>query len=109
MAVAIPSLSLAHRPRIAFILAVARAGFIPLYLLCNVNGRGAVVQSDFFYLFIVQLLFGITNGFLASSCMMGASYWVSADEREAAGGFMSMILVGGLAAGSLLSFFVASS
>lgn len=107
-AVAIPSLSLSHRPWIAFLFSIARVGFGPLYLLCNVNGRGAIVRSDFFYLFIVQLLFGVTNGYLASSCMMGASHWVSRDEREAAGGFMSLMLVGGLAAGSLLSFLVAS-
>lgn len=108
LAVAIPKLSLAHRPWLAFVLAIARVGFIPLYLFCNVNGQGAIVQSDFFYLFVVQLLFGVTNGYLASSCMMGASYWVSGEEREAAGGFMSMMLVGGLTAGSLLSFLVAS-
>ncbi|KAJ5105249.1 Cytochrome P450 monooxygenase [Penicillium alfredii] len=102
MAVAIPWLSLAHRPSMAFALAIARVVFIPLYQLCNINGRGAAVHSDFFYLFIVQLSFGATNGYLASSCMMGAGHWVSADEREAAGGFMSMALVGGLAAGSLL-------
>lgn len=108
MAVAIPTLSLSHRPWIAFVFAVARVGFVPLYLFCNVNGQGAIVKSDFFYLFIVQLLFGATNGYLASSCMMGASHWVTAEEREAAGGFMSMMLVGGLAAGSLLSFLVAS-
>ena len=107
LAVASPKLSLAHRPQMAFILAIARLGFIPLYIFCNVNGRGAVVKSDFFYLFVVQLFFGMTNGYLASSCMMGASYWVSGDEREVAGGFMSMMLVGGLAAGSLLSFLVA--
>ncbi|KAJ5168968.1 uncharacterized protein N7482_004562 [Penicillium canariense] len=108
LAVAIPKLSLAHRPWMAFVLAVARVIFVPLYVFCNINGNGAVVKSDFFYLFIVQLFFGATNGYLASSCMMGASHWVTADEREAAGGFMSMMLVGGLAAGSLLSFLVVS-
>ncbi|KAJ6127322.1 hypothetical protein N7523_002934 [Penicillium sp. IBT 18751x] len=108
MLVAIPRFSLAHRPWIAFVFSIARLGFAPLYLLCNIHGRGAVVQSDFFYLCIVQLLFGATNGYLASSCMMGASIWVSEDEREAAGGFMGMMLVGGLTAGSLLSFLVAS-
>lgn len=108
MAVAIPKLSLSHRPWLALTLSVVRIGFIPLYLLCNINGQGASVSSDLFYLFIVQALFGITNGYLASSCMMGASHWVSADERHAAGGFMGMMLVGGLTAGSLLSFVVAS-
>jgi equilibrative nucleoside transporter 1/2/3 len=108
LAVAYPGFSLAHRPKLAFVLTVARFIFVPLYLLCNINGTGAIVKSDFFYLFVVQLLFGATNGYLASSCMMGASVWVSADEREAAGGFMSMMLIAGLAAGSFLSFIVAS-
>ncbi|EAW10449.1 nucleoside transmembrane transporter FUN26 [Aspergillus clavatus NRRL 1] len=108
VSVIVPSLSLAHHPWAVFIMAVARLGFIPLYLLCNIGGRGAIVKSDFFYLFVVQLLFGVSNGYLGSSCMMGAGQWVSADEREAAGGFMSMVLVGGLAAGSLMSFLVAS-
>lgn len=104
-----PRYSIAHRPWALLTLALARAGFIPLYLLCNVSGRGAVVQSDFFYLFIVQALFGVTNGYLSSCCMMGAGYFVSADEREPAGGFMSLMLVGGLATGSLLSFFASGA
>jgi equilibrative nucleoside transporter 1/2/3 len=77
--------------------------------LCNIGGRGAKINSDFFYLFIVQLLFGLTNGYLGSSCMMGFVEWVESDELEAAGGFMSLALVGGLAAGSFLSFAVASA
>ncbi|KAL4932659.1 nucleoside transmembrane transporter FUN26 [Aspergillus undulatus] len=104
-----PRYSLAHRPYALLILAIIRAGFIPLYLLCNVGGRGAVVQSDFFYLFIMQFLFGATNGYLSSCCMMGAGYYVSAEEREPAGGFMSLMLVAGLATGSLLSFFASGS
>ncbi|PLN81091.1 hypothetical protein BDW42DRAFT_169564 [Aspergillus taichungensis] len=108
MLVLLPSLSsLAHRPRALFALALARLLFLPLYLLCNVDGQGAVLNSDAFYLVIVQLLFGVTNGFLSSSCMMGAGEWVDEREREAAGGFMSLMLVGGLAAGSLASFLVA--
>lgn len=101
-----PHLSLMHRPRALFVFAVARSGFIILYLLCNIHGRGAIVQSDFFYIFIVQLLFGISNGYLGSSCMIGASQWVPAEEKEPAGGFMVVMLVGGLTVGSLMSFFV---
>ena len=41
--------------------------------------------------------------------MMGASQYVTADELEAAGGFMSMMLVAGLATGSLLSFLVSGA
>ncbi|CAI7619862.1 unnamed protein product [Penicillium glandicola] len=108
MCVAIPGvLSLGQHPQMAAIVAIARVIFIPMYQLCNVNGQGAAVNSDIFY-FFVQFFFGATNGYLGTSCMMGASHWVVADERPAAGGFMSMVLVGGLAAGSLLSFSVAS-
>lgn len=91
-------------PSLLFLVSVARAGFLPLYLLCNIRGRGAVVPSDFFYLVIVQFPFGLTNGWLASNSMMGAAEWVEEDEREAAGGFMGLSLVSGLAVGSLLSF-----
>lgn len=109
MAVLIPTLSLAHRPWALFCLSIARAAFVPLYLLCNIRGRGAAVPSDFFYLGVVQLLFGVSNGYLGSSCMMGAGHWVSEEEREPTGGFMGLMLVGGLTAGSLLSFTVSSA
>ncbi|CAM1505463.1 Fc.00g111000.m01.CDS01 [Cosmosporella sp. VM-42] len=99
--------SLQHKPFALFSLSVARAAILPLYLLCNINGRGAIVSSDFFYLFVVQLLFGLTNGWLGSSCMMASGEWVNEGEREAAGGFMGLCLVAGLTFGSLLSFSVA--
>ncbi|KAJ4355860.1 uncharacterized protein N0V89_003881 [Didymosphaeria variabile] len=105
----IPGMTLTARPRVVFILAVCRLAFIPLYLLCNIGGRGAVIGSDFFYLFVVQILFGISNGYIGSNCMMGFVEWVDSEEREAAGGFMSLCLVAGLTAGSFLSFFAASA
>lgn len=83
-----------------------RLGFIPLYLLCNLHGQGAVVSSDAFYLFVVQLLFGLSNGYLGSICMMGSVHWVEPEEREAAGSFMGLMLCGGLTTGSLLSFLI---
>lgn len=105
----VPGLTLTARPKLLFVLAVARLAFIPLYMLCNIGGRGAAVGSDFFYLFIVQILFGISNGYIGSNCMMGFVDWVDAEEREAAGGFMSLCLVAGLTAGSFLSFFAAGA
>jgi equilibrative nucleoside transporter 1/2/3 len=66
-----------------------------------------MIKSDFFYLFIVQLLFGMSNGFIGTMCMMGAVEYVDIEERESAGAFMTLMLVGGLAAGSVLSFIVA--
>lgn len=103
----LPALSLVRYPRALFAISLARLGFVPLYLLCNIRGRGAIVGGDVFYLVFVQFLFGMTNGYLGSSCMMGAGEWVEVEEREAAGGFMGLMLVGGLTAGSLLSFLVA--
>lgn len=96
--------SLPSRPRALFVFALARAVFLPLYALSNVSGRGSWVNSDLFYLIVVQLGFGLTNGWLASSAMMGATGAVGEEEREAAGAFMGFNLVAGLTAGSLLSF-----
>ncbi len=97
-------ISLRHRPVVLFGFSIARSVFLPLYLLCNIHGRGAVVNSDLFYLLLVQLPFGLTNGWLASDCMMAAGEWVDESEREASGAFMGLCLVAGLTAGSLLSF-----
>ena len=110
-------ISLAKRPKILFVLSVARLVFIPLYLLCNivpaeeapeatVLERARTAMPDAFYLLIVQLPFGLSNGYLGSCCMMGAGELVDEEEREAAGAFMGMCLVAGLAVGSLASFFV---
>lgn len=104
---AVPSLTLTHRPRLLFLLAAGRIAFIGLYHLCNSRDKGAIVNSDVFYLVIVQLLFGLSNGYLGSTCMIGAGEWVEPEEREAAGGFMGLCLVGGLTVGSLTSFLVA--
>ena len=104
---AVARFSLTSAPRTLFLFAVARVAFVPLYLLCNVRGKGALVHSDSFYLGFVQLFFGVSNGFVGSSCMMAAGQWVGLDEREAAGAFMGFCLVAGLSMGSLLSFTVA--
>ncbi|KHN99450.1 nucleoside transporter family [Metarhizium album ARSEF 1941] len=96
--------TLGDRPFLLFLCSAARLAFLPLYLLCNVGGRGAVVPSDFFYLFVVQLTFGFTNGWLGSSFMMASGEWVDEGEREATGVFMGLCLVIGLTVGSLLSF-----
>ena len=105
----LPALSFRHVHPVLILVAILRLGFLPLYALCNVDGRGAVVASDWFYLLLVQLPFGLTNGWLGSSCMMGAEEYVDECEREATGGFMGFVLVLGLTVGSLLSFSVAGT
>lgn len=97
---------LRRRPRALFLFGCCRFAVLPLYLLCNLHGEGAVVGSDLFYLVVVQVPFGLSNGWLASNAMMAAAEGVEEGEREAAGGFMGLCLVAGLAVGSLLSFAV---
>lgn len=111
-----PKLSLASRPKILLVLSIARVLFIPLYLACNITPREASAQAaadnrglvmpDEFYLLVVQLPFGLSNGYLGSCCMMGSSSCVEQGEEEAAGSFMGLCLVAGLAVGSFCSFFV---
>ncbi|KAH6668967.1 nucleoside transporter-like protein family [Halenospora varia] len=96
-------------PVLLFCLSFLRAGHLPLYFLCNIQGKGAVISSDAFYLFVVQFGFGLTNGWLSSMCMMDAGEHVDEGEREASGGFMAVNLVAGLTAGSLLSFAASSA
>ncbi|ROW12522.1 hypothetical protein VMCG_00730 [Cytospora schulzeri] len=92
------SVAARRRPVVLFAVGVARLGFLPLYMLCNIRGRsgGALVPSDAFYLLLVQFPYGLTNGWLASNSMVGAGEWVEEQEREAAGGFMGLCLVAGL-------------
>lgn len=94
-----------YRPKLLAILPVCRLVFIPLYLMCNIKGQGAYLNSDVIY-WLIQITFGISNGWLGANNLMAAPDMVTESERAAAGGFMSMWLVGGLATGSVLSFFV---
>lgn len=92
-------------PRMLVFISMSRAAFIPLYVMCNVGGHGAVIENDGFY-WLVQLVFGFTNGWVGTSCMIVAPNYVENDEKEVCGGFMGLCLVLGLATGSVMSFFV---
>lgn len=98
-------------PRTLVIYAVSRVVFIPLFLTCNVHPfstksheSNALINSDVWYI-LLQLLFGISNGQLCTSCfMIVGDYCDNDDEKEAAGGFTTVFLSVGLAVGSLLSY-----
>jgi equilibrative nucleoside transporter 1/2/3 len=69
--------------------------------MCNIDGRGSFA-GDWFYLIVVQFLFGLTHGWLSGTSMMGVPIWIDEKAREEAGAFMGMTLVAGLVAGSML-------
>jgi len=103
---AVSSQFLIRHRLVIFILSLARVGFIPLYLICNVDGRGSFA-GDWFYLVIVQFLFGVTHGWLSGASMMGVPVWIAEEDREDAGAFMGMTFVAGLVAGSILGLMAA--
>lgn len=89
--------------KVMIIYALARFAFIPLYFMCNINGRGGWIHSDSVYL-AIHFFNGLTNGHLGTSVMMESGTYVENHEKEQAGSFMTMMLSIGLTAGSLFSF-----
>lgn len=91
-------------PKLLFWYSLARFGFIPLFFTANLNGAGAVIKLDWWYL-LLQFLFGLSNGQLATlSFMVVGDHCKSEEEKEAAGGFTTIFLSVGLMVGSLLSY-----
>lgn len=91
-------------PTNLFVLSILRIMQVPLYFLCNIDGDGAAIPSDLFYLVVVQIGFGFTSGWLCSKLLVLAPSMVDKAEREAAGSFMGLALTVGLFSGSVLSF-----
>ncbi|KAF8192532.1 nucleoside transporter-domain-containing protein [Pholiota molesta] len=99
-------------------LSAARTLFIPLFLMCNVQ-RGAstvpydpIISSDLLFM-IILFLFGGSNGYVSSLCMMAAPSLEHnprlkgrAEDVDVAATVASFCLVGGLALGSIASFAV---
>ncbi|KAF9482455.1 hypothetical protein BDN70DRAFT_853218 [Pholiota conissans] len=102
-------------------LSAARTLFIPLFLMCNVQ-RGAstvlydpIISSDLLFMLIL-FLFGSSNGYVSSLCMMAAPSLEHnprlkgrPEDVDVAATVASFCLVGGLALGSIASFAVKSA
>ncbi|CAO1621371.1 unnamed protein product [Parajaminaea phylloscopi] len=94
----------------------ARTLFIPLFLACNVrskNGLDAVADGALpdWVFFSLVLLFGLTNGFTATSVFIAgpeSECLVDEAEKATAGAILSFWLTVGLAVGSAASFAVAA-
>jgi solute carrier family 29 (equilibrative nucleoside transporter), member 1/2/3 len=89
------------------VFTVARLAFIPLLLLCRVDGSrlGTLLHNDAWPIMLV-LLFGLSNGYLSSKCMMAGPACAPPALKETAGTVMVLFLSLGLLLGSLLSFLV---
>ena len=96
---------------------LARTLFIPLFLICNIQWAAStttkpVITSDFLYMLIL-LLFGLTNGYVSSMCMMSAPSVVHnsrlkgrTEDVDVAATVATFCLVLGLTSGSVASFAV---
>ncbi|ODQ53691.1 hypothetical protein SAICODRAFT_30021 [Saitoella complicata NRRL Y-17804] len=85
------------------IASVMRILFLPLFVSCNVRGKGAIFPSDM-YFFMVMFLFGGTNGLVSTASIVKSGQTVAADLKEATGSLVSMLVCLGLLCGSLCSF-----
>lgn len=97
-------------------MSLARVFFIPLFLMSNVQHQShtmptpPVINSDSIFMFIL-FLFGWSNGYVSSLCMMSApSLEHNAqlegriEDVDVAATIANFFLVGGLVIGSIASF-----
>lgn len=103
-------LQLPSEKRLGFLgfLVVLRLAFYPLFAFCNIQPRHHtdVIFDDDIYPMIYVTLFGFTNGYFGSLCVMYGPKLVAPELQETAGAMMSFFLVLGLAIGSLSSLAV---
>ena len=87
------------------IVCCARIAFIPLFMFCNFQPRhhlSVVFDHDAFPI-VFNVLFSVSNGYLASLCMMYGPERAPEGMMETAGATMQLFLTIGLGIGSLLS------
>jgi len=86
-------------------MSISRIIFLPIFLMCNVDGRRIfplIINSDLIY-FLILLLFAISNGYIGTLPMMAAPQ-VEGVAKDLAGTIMTFCLVFGLVLGSIFSF-----
>ncbi|CEM19655.1 unnamed protein product [Vitrella brassicaformis CCMP3155] len=82
----------------------ARFVFIPLFMACQRLGDSLIFGSQAFR-YLVMLAMALTNGWMASLSMTFAPQQVSSEaEKEVVGFIMCLSLIGGICAGSWLSY-----
>lgn len=85
--------------------AAARIIFFPMFLLCNISGSQLpVVFKNDAWPIVFMMFFALSNGYVASSCMMLGGSIVEAKESALAGTIMVFALTFGLLCGAMTSF-----
>jgi len=92
---------------VTLLLSLARFAFIPLFLFCNIrpserNLTYVQFESDIAYILIMSL-FGISNGYVGSICMISGPQVVRPEEAQTAASLMVALLGLGLGTGAFLS------
>ena len=84
--------------RFLYIVSVARGVVLcPILVL----GAAGTIQSDAFMI-VTVILFGFSNGWLGSRCMMEAPTNVPDKDKDTAGSIMVLSLIAGLATGAIV-------
>lgn len=88
-----------------FLYSIFRFTIVPFFFLCNLSKKNGdpTIKSDIFYI-LLQFIFGFTNGQCLSCAFMNVGNYVEDEQKEAAGGFTTIFLSLGLAAGSIFSY-----
>ncbi|XP_055541456.1 equilibrative nucleoside transporter 1 [Wyeomyia smithii] len=97
-----------NSPFLISILSIARIGFVPIMLLCNIKPHHnfpVLIHSD--YIFIALMAgFALSNGYITNIALIGAPKAVDQSEKELASSTMAAFLGIGLACGSTISFMI---
>jgi len=91
---------------VILVLAMCRSAFIPLFLMCyhkDGNKDDVVFRSDIFPVAFNAVL-SVSNGYLATLCMVLAPKAVNSRSAESASAIMTFFLSSGLTVGAFLSF-----
>ena len=91
---------------IILVLSISRIVFVPLLLTCNHKGsnNGIILFKSDIYPIAFNALMGLSNGYLATMCMVLAPQSVHSENAERASTVMSLFLNSGLTIGAFLSF-----
>ncbi|XP_037078088.1 equilibrative nucleoside transporter 1-like [Pollicipes pollicipes] len=93
-----------HQWYLVLAMAVVRLAFFPLLMYCNVDHKhlDTVFNSDIYYIAFMTL-FGLSNGYLSTLCMIYGPGLVEREEQNTASSMMAAFLGAGLCIGAFVS------